>query len=218
MVSKQLNKIIVLIAFVINTGVFSQMKMADIEGQEFSVNSRTEKKSLIKILDNSNYTIYYIIDRRDFNLKKGLGTNGVANIIFFSKKYTKGILVNFEKIIYHVKTNIFKISLHTGSHDKYMFIPSMIILDKDFNYEYEMKYYYMPLPPPKSEIYASSITIQNIKNCNGIQTDIKGNIINENIDDILSYISKVSKERRLKECNHLVSDKDLNFFPKKILK
>jgi hypothetical protein len=161
---------------------------------------------------------FYFLHRTHVNLKKGLGTNGVANIIFFSKKYTKGILVNFEQMIYHVKTNIFKISLRTGSHDKYMFIPSMIILDKDFNYEYEMKYYYMPLPPPKSDIYTSSITIQNIKNCNGIQTDIKGNIINENIDDILNNISKVSKERRSKECNPLVSDKDLNFFPKKIFK
>lgn len=153
-----------LIAFAISISVFSQMKKADIDGQEFSVNSKTEKKNLIKILENSNYTVYYILDKKDFDLKKGLETNGIANIIFFSKKYSKGILVNFEQMIYHVKKNIYKISLHTGSHDKFMFIPSMIIVDNNFNYEYLMKYYYMPLPPPKGDIYTSGITIQDIKN------------------------------------------------------
>lgn len=220
MVSKQLNKIIVLIAFAISISVFSQMKMADIDGQEFSVNSKTEKKNLIKILDNNNYTIYYMLDRKDFDFKKKLGTNGIANIIFFSKKYNKGILVNFEQMIYHVKKNIYKISLYTGSHDKYMFIPSMIIVDNDFNYEYLMKYYYMPLPPPKGDIYTSGITIQDIKNyCNTMKTDIKGNIINENIDDILSNIIKVNSNEIRKDCNPIIYDIDLkDLFPKKIIR
>lgn len=208
-----------LIAFAISISVFSQMKMADIDGQEFSANSKTEKKNLIKILENSNYTVYYILDKKDFDLKKGLETNGIANIIFFSKKYSKGILVNFEQMIYHVKKNIYKISLHTGSHDKYMFIPSMIIVDNNFNYEYLMKYYYMPLPPPKGDIYTSGITIQDIKNyCNTMKTDIKGNIINENIDDILSNITKVNSNEIRKDCNPIIYDIDLKDpFPKKII-
>ncbi len=209
-----------LIAFAISISVFSQMKMADIDGQEFSVNSKTEKKNLIKILENSNYTVYYILDKKDFDLKKGLETNGIANIIFFSKKYSKGMLVNFEQMIYHVKKNIYKISLHTGSHDKYMFIPSMIIVDNNFNYEYLMKYYYMPLPPPKGDIYTSGITIQDIKNyCNTMKTDIKGNIINENIDDILSNITKVNSNEIRKDCNPIIYDIDLkDLFPKKIIR
>ncbi|MET3038551.1 hypothetical protein ABXT08_20885 [Chryseobacterium sp. NRRL B-14859] len=195
--------------------------MADIDRQEFSVNSKSEKKNLIKISENSNYTVYYILDRKDFDLKKGLGTNRIANIIFFSKKYSKGILVNFEQMIYYVKKNIYKISLHTDSHNKYMFIPSMIIVDNDFNYEYLMKYYYMPLPPPKGDIYTSSIAIQDIKNyCNGMETEIKGNIINENIDDILSNISKISKKNSSeKKCNPIIYDIDLkDFFPNKIIR
>lgn len=209
-----------LIAFAISISVFSQMKMADIDGQEFSANSKTEKKNLIKILENNNYTVYYILDKKDFDLKKGLETNGIANIIFFSKKYSKGILVNFEQMIYHVKKNIYKISLHTGSHDKFMFIPSMIIVDNNFNYEYLMKYYYMPLPPPKGDIYTSGITIQDIKNyCNTMKTDIKGNIINENIDDILSNITKVNSNEIRKDCNPIIYDIDLkDLFPKKIIR
>jgi hypothetical protein len=46
-------------------------------------------------------------------------------------------------MIYHVKKNIYNVSLSTGSQKDYMFQPSMIILDKDFNYEFFMKYYYM---------------------------------------------------------------------------
>ncbi len=75
-----------------------------------------------------------------------------------------------------------------------MFIPSMIIVDKDFNYEYLMKYYYMPPPPPENGVYKSWIAIQDNKNrCNVIDIDIKGNAIHENIDDLLSNISKVPK-------------------------
>lgn len=205
-------------AFAINISVFSQMKMADIDGTEFSVNLKTEKKNLIKILENDNYTVYYILDRKDFDLKKGLGTNGIANMIFFSKKYNKGILVNFEQMIYHVKKNIYKISLNTGSHDKYMFVPSMIIVDNNFNYEYLMKYYYMSAP--KSDIYTSGITIQDIKNyCNSMETDIKGNIINETIDDILSNIAKVNSNGIRKDCKPIIYDIDLkDFFPKKIIR
>lgn len=216
---KHLNKITLLLFSIIGITAFSQMKMADIDGTEFSVNSKTEKKNLIKIRENNNCTIYYILDKKDFDLKKGLGTNRIANIIFFSKKYSKGIMVNFEQIIYRFKKNIYKISLHTGSHDKYMFTPSMIILDKDFNYEYLMKYYYMPLLPPKDDIYTSGIKIQEIKNyCNTMETDINGNMINENIDNILTNISKINNNIS-KECNPIINDTDLkDFFPKKIIK
>lgn len=216
---KQLNKILILLALTISISMFSQMKMADIENKEFSVNSKTEKRNLIKLSDDSKYSVYYILNRKDFDLKKESGTNGIANIIFFSKKYNKGILVNFKQMIYHVKTNVYDISLHTGSHDKYMFIPSMIIVDKDFNYEYLMKYYYMPLPNDRN-IYTSGIKIQDNKNrCNVIEFDIKGNMIYENIDDILSNICKLGKNNTTKKCDPIVYEMDLiDYFPKKIIR
>lgn len=211
---KQLNKIGILLALVSSIITFSQMKMADIEDKHFSVNSKTEKRNLIKISDNNNYSVYYILDRRDFELKKGVGTNGIANIIFFSKKYNKGILVIFEQMIYRVKTDVYDITLSTSSHDKYMFNPSMIIVDKDFNYEYLMIYHYMSPPPPKNGAYKSWITIQDNKNrCNLMHTDIKGNLIYENIDDILSNISKISTNNTDKDCSPIVYEMDLkNFF------
>lgn len=216
---KQLNKIIVLLALIISISMFSQMKMADIEDKEFFVNSKKEKRNLIKIFDDSNFSVYYILDRRDFDLKKGLGTNGIAKVIFFSKNYNKGILVNFEQMVYHIKKNVYKINLRTGSHDKYMFIPSMIIVDKNFNYEYLMKYYYMQLPYDR-DIYTSGIKIQDNKDwCNVIEFDIKGNMIYENIDDILSNISKLNKSNITEKCDPIVYEMDLkDYFPKKIIK
>lgn len=98
-----------------------------------------------------------------------------------------------------------------------MFIPSMIIVDKDFNYEYLLKYSYIHLPHDKN-VYKSSISIQDIKNyCNIVHTDIQGNIIYENIDDILSNISKINKTSATKNCDPIVYDIDLRNFPEKII-
>ncbi|MDQ1098576.1 MULTISPECIES: hypothetical protein [Chryseobacterium] len=220
MESKQLNKIIVLLVLTINMSVFSQMKMADIEDKEFSVNLNTEKKSIIKIFENKHYDVFYILDRKKFDFDKKVRNVDLVNIIFFSKKYNKGILALFKQSIENKKKSIYDIRLHTGSAGNYMFIPSMIILDKDFNYEYLLKYYYMPLPPPKSDIYTSGIKIQDNDNrCNIIEIDIKGNILNENIDDILSNTLTISNDKTTKSCDPIVYDIDLkDFFPKKINK
>ncbi|WP_300689963.1 hypothetical protein [Chryseobacterium sp.] len=216
---KQLNKIVLILALAVGINSFSQMKMADLDNKEFSINSKIEKRNLIKILEDTNYNVYYILNRKNFDLKMGLGVNGIGKIVFFSKKYNKGILVNFEQMTYHVKKNVYSISLHTGSADNYMFMPSMIIVDKDFNYEYLMRYSYIHLPHDK-DVYTSSISVQDIKNyCNVIHRDIGGNVINENIDDILSNISKVPKNNTVKKCNPIVYDMDLrDFFPKKIIR
>lgn len=218
---KQLNRIIFLVVFAISTNVFSQIKMSDIENKKFSINSKTQKQNLVKISDNSDYSIYYIVNRRDFKLKKGIGTNGIAKVIFFSKMYNKGILINFQQMIYRVKTNIYNIILYTGSNDKYMFVSSMAVLDKDFNYEYFIKYHYMPLPPPKNEVYKAWITIQDTKNyCNLIDIDLRDNPIYENINDILSNIPKIPKGNNIeKKCTPIIYDMDLkDFFPEKIIK
>lgn len=92
MESKQLNKIIILIALTFYMNVFSQMKMADIENKKFSVNLTTEKKDIIKILDNNSYSVFYILDRRGLDFGEGVGTVDMANLIFFSKKYNKGVV------------------------------------------------------------------------------------------------------------------------------
>ncbi|MDR6489151.1 hypothetical protein J2799_003690 [Chryseobacterium vietnamense] len=214
MVLKQLNKIIVLIVFAINTNICSQIKISDIENKKFSINSKTQKQNLVKISDNSDYSIYYIVNRRDFNLKKGLGTNGIAKVIFFSKMYNKGILINFQQMIYRAKTNIYNISLHTGANDKYMFVSSMAVLDKDFNYEYFMKYHYMQSSPLENGGYKSWITIQDTKNyCNLIDIDLRDNVIYENINDILSNIPKIPKENNIKKkCTSIIYDMDLKDF------
>lgn len=221
MESKQLNKIIILIALTFYMNVFSQMKMADIENKKISVNLTTEKKDIIKILDNNSYSVFYILDRRGLDFGEGVGTVDMANLIFFSKKYNKGVVTIFKQSIEHDKKSVYNIKLFTGSYDKYMFLPSMIIVDKDFNYEYLMEYYYMPPPPPKKGDYTSWITLQDTKNyCNTIHIDLKGNVIYENIDDILSKIpTKNINENKSKECNPIISDEDLKyFFPKKIVK
>ncbi|WP_126650250.1 hypothetical protein [Chryseobacterium aureum] len=216
---KLLNKIPILLTLMMSINAISQMKMADIEGKEIIVNSKTEKQNLIKIFDDSNYTIFYVLDRRDFHLIKGNGTSSPGNIIFFSKKYNKGILAVFRQMIYHSKRNIYNISFTTLSAENYMFIPSMIILDKDFNYEYLMRYTYIHLPYDQT-IYRSSISIQDKKDrCNLIHIDLKGNAIYENIDDILSNISKVPKNNNSqKDCSPVIYDMDLrDFFPKQII-
>ncbi|MEN4762896.1 hypothetical protein ABEG63_21450 [Chryseobacterium sp. C39-AII1] len=220
MESKQLNKIIILIALAFSMNVFSQMKMIDLDNKKLSVNSKTETRNIIKISDDINYSVYYILNQKDFNLKNGLGTNGLAKIIFFSKKYNKGILTIFKQMIYHTKKSVYDITLHTGSAGNYMFVSSMAILDKDFNYEYFMKYYYMPPPPPKKGNYTSWITFQDTKNyCNTIDVDLLGNVIYENIDDILSNIIKVNSNETRKNCNPIIYDIDLkDFFPKRIVK
>ncbi|WP_077419110.1 hypothetical protein [Chryseobacterium sp. JV274] len=217
---KQLNKIIILMVFTISVNAFSQLKMIDIENKKISVNSKTQKQNLIKISDDNNYSIYYILDRRNFDLKVGSGINDTANIIFFSKKHNKGILTLFPQSIYHAKKAVYDITFYTGSADNYMFVPSMIIVDQNFNYEYLMKYSYIHLPYD-TNTYKSSISIQDNRNrCNILNIDLKGNAVYENIDDILNNISKVPKEKSSeKECNSVIFDIDLkDFFPEKIIK
>lgn len=216
MVLKQLNRTILLIICTFSTNVFSQTKMADIEDKKIFINSKTEKRNLIEIFDDSKYSIYYILDRKDFDLKKGLGTNGLAKIIFFSKKYNKGILVNFEQMMYRIKKNTYEVNLRTGSYGKNMFVSSMAILDKDFNYEYFMAYYYMQPPPPKGGDYKSWVTIQDTKNyCNVAHIDLKDIAIHEDIDDILSHISDVPKNNTSKKCESIIYDIDIrDYFPK----
>lgn len=216
---KQLNKIVFLIFLAFSMNGFSQMKMIDIEGKKISVNLNTEKNDIIKILDNNSYSIFYILDRRGLNFDEGVRTVDMVNLIFFSKKYNKGILTTFKQGIAHDKKSIYNITLYTGSAEKYMFVPSMMIVDKDFNYEYLMKYYYMMPPPPKEGDYSSWITIQDIKNyCDFKHIDIKGNVIYEEIDNILSNISKINiNENKSKKCSPIIYDIDLkDFFPKKI--
>jgi hypothetical protein len=219
MESKQLNKIIILLALTFYMNVFSQMKMADIENKKFSVNLTTEKNDIIKILDNNSYSVFYILDRRGLDFGEGVGTVDMANLIFFSKKYNKGIVTIFKQSIEHDKKSVYNIKLFTGSHDKYMFLPSMIIVDKDFNYEYLMEYYYMPPPPPEKGDYTSWITLQDTKNyCNTIHIDLKGNVIYENIDYILSSISKMSNNKTGENCNSISNESLKYVFPKKINK
>jgi len=220
MESKQLNKIVLSVAFFFSISAFSQMKMADVDENKFSVNLKTEKSDIIKILDDTNYRVYYILDRKALDFKKGLGTVTLVNLIFFSKKYNKGILTIFEQGVVHRKKNIYDISISIKYFKKNMFISSMAILDKDFNYEFFMKYYYMPPPPSKGGDYKSWITIQDTKNyCNITNIDIKGNAIYENIDDILSNISSMPKNNTSKKCNSIIYDRDFNeYFPKKIVK
>ncbi|WP_172276990.1 hypothetical protein [Chryseobacterium sp. LAM-KRS1] len=221
MVLKQLNKIIILLALVIGMNVFSQMKMIDINDKEFTVNLKTEKRNIIKIFENNKYTIFYVLNRKDFNSIPKMNVSGRANIIFFSKKYNKGILTNHAQGVYNynVKKSIYNIALRI---DENRLIPSMIILGKDFNYEYFMKYYYMPPPPPKKGNYTSWITFQDTKNyCNTIDVDLIGNVIYENIDDILSNVSKMNSDKSTTNtnCNTIIPAIDLrDFFPEKIIK
>jgi len=218
MESKQLNKIVFLIAVVFSLNGFSQMKMADIDDKKFSVNLTAEKKDVIKILDNNSYSVFYILDRRGLDFDEGVGTVDMANLIFFSKKYNKGILTTFKQgIVHDKKSSVYNITLYTGSAGKYMFVPSMIIVDKDFNYEYLMNYIYIHLPDNKN-VYTSSIRIQDIKNyCNLKHIDIKDNAIYEDIDQVLSNIPKISTINTSEKCNPIISDMDLKyFFPKKI--
>ncbi|WP_294286511.1 hypothetical protein [uncultured Chryseobacterium sp.] len=216
---KKLNKITVLIACAIGMNVFSQMKMADIQDKKFSIDLKREKSNIIKILDNTSYSVYYILDRRGLDFDKGRGTVDTVNLIFFSKKYNKGILTVFKQGIVHKNKSVYNIRLDTGSIDNYMFIPSMLIIDKDFNYEYLIKYHYLMPPPPKEGDYSSWITIEYIKNhCNFKDITLNGNLIYEDIDDILSNVPDISiNEDKSKECNPLISDEDLKyFFPKRI--
>ncbi|MGN7759725.1 hypothetical protein ACTJIV_19895 [Chryseobacterium sp. 22532] len=217
---KQLNKIIILIACAFNINIFSQMNMADIEDKQFSVNLKKENRSIIKILDDANYIVYYVLDKRNFEFDKRHRNVDLVNLIFFSKKYNKGILTLFKQSIDHKKKSVYNITLLTGSYDKYMFKPSMIIVDKDFNYEYLMMYHYMPPPPPENGAYKSWITIQDNKNrCNVKHIDLKGNAIYENIDDILNNISKIGKDKKAQDCEPVVYEMDLrDYFPKKIIK
>ena len=216
---KHLNRIIVLMTFAISMNVLSQMKMADIEDKQFSINLKKENRSIIKILDDANYSVYYILDKRNFEFDKRHRNVDLVNLIFFSKKYNKGILTLFKQSIDHKKKSVYNITLRTGFHDKYMFKPSMIIVDKDFNYEYLMLYHYMPPPPPENGAYKSWIEMQDNKNrCNVIDIDIKGNAIYENIDDLLENISKVPKNISTKKCDPIVYEMDLkDFFPERIV-
>lgn len=215
---KQLNKIIILLALAFSINIFSQIKMAHIENKKISVNLKKEKKDIIKILDGANYSVYYVLDKKSFEFDKKSRNVDLVNIIFFSKKYNKGILTLFQQSIDYRKKSIYDISLFTNADDNYMFVSSMAILDKNFNYEYFMKYYYMS--PPEGGAKKSWITIQDTKNyCNVISVDLKGNAIYEDIEDILSNISKVSELKKINDCNSIIYDMDVNeYFPKKISK
>ncbi|MGN7866355.1 hypothetical protein [Chryseobacterium sp. 22458] len=215
---KQLNKILILLGLVFNINGFSQLKMADIENKKVSVNLTTEKKNIIKIFEDRDYKIFYILDKKRFDFDKKLTNVDLVNLVFFSKKYNKGILTLFKQSIQHKKKSVYNIDLHTGSADNYMFIPSMIIVDKDFNYEYLMKYSYIHLPNDIN-VYTSSISIQDNENrCNKVRIVLKGNAIHENIDDLLSNISKVPKNVSTGKCDPIVYEMDLkDFFPEKIV-
>jgi hypothetical protein len=213
---KQLNKIIIFLALAISSNIFSQIKMVNIENKKISVNLKKEKKDIIKILDGANYSVYYVLDKRSFEFDKKSRNVDLVNIIFFSKKYNKGILTIFQQSIDYRNKSIYDISLFTNSHNNYMFVSSMAILDKNFNYEYFMKYYYMS--PPDGGASRSWITIQNTKNyCDVKSVDLNGNVIYEEIDDILSNISEVSEIKKINDCNSIIYDMDVNeYFPKKI--
>ncbi|AZA89442.1 Uncharacterised protein [Chryseobacterium nakagawai] len=66
------NKIILVFSLFISTVFFSQMKMIDINGKKLIINSKTENRNFIKIFDDDKFSVFYVINRRDFNLKKGL--------------------------------------------------------------------------------------------------------------------------------------------------
>lgn len=219
MVLKQLSKIAIFLYLTISINGFSQLKMSNVEDKELLINLKTEKRNIIKIFDDSKYSIFYILDRGRFDLKEGIGINETANLIFFSKKYNKGILTIFKQTIEHKKKSTYRISLHTGSTDNYMFIPSMIIVNKNFNYEYLMKYSYINLPNNKN-VYTSTLRIQDIKNyCNIVNVDIKSNIIYENIDDIFSNIPKIRTYKTNQDCEPIIPNIDIrDFFPKKVIK
>lgn len=197
---------------------FSQMKMIDMDKKEIVINFKKEKQNIIKVFEDNTSIVYYILNKRDFNLKKGLGANGTANVIFFSKKYNKGLLTIFKQSIYNEKKSIYNITLHTGSNNKYMFVSSMAILDKDFNYKYYVKYSYMLPPPPEKGNYSSWITIQDATNyCSTKRFDLKDNVVYENIDDILSNLPTLPKNTLSKECDPIVYEVDLkDFFSNKI--
>lgn len=217
---KQLNKIIILLTFTISMNSFSQMKMIDINGEKLTINLEKEKRNVIKISENKDYCVFYILDKRGLDFDVGLGTVDLVNLIFFSKKYNKGILTIFEQGIVHKKKSVYDITLYTNHFGKYMYKSSMAILDKDFNYEYLMKYSYIHLPHDRN-VYTSSISIQDINNyCNVMHTKIEGNVIYENIDDILSNISKVpNTSSTSKKCDPIVYDIDRrDYFPKEIKK
>ncbi|MDQ0781249.1 hypothetical protein [Chryseobacterium sp. W4I1] len=212
MESKQLNRIILLLTLTFSMNLFSQMKMMDIDGKKLTINLKKEKGDIIKIIENRDFNVFYLLDRERFDFDKKFRNVDLVNLIFFSKKYNKAILTIFKQSINYKGKSNYNITLYTGSHDEYMFQPSMIILDKNFNYEYLMKYYYMPLPDDKN-IYTSGIKIQDNKNrCNIIEFDIKGNIVYENIDNILSNISKIPIDNTLKNCDPIIYETDLKDF------
>ncbi len=210
---KQLNKIILILSFFIGINVFSQMNMSYINGEKLTINSKTKKGDFIKLVDDNNYTIYYIIDRKDFDLKRGLGTSSMANIIFFSKKYNKGILASFQQMIYHVKKNVYNISL---SVDEHMIIPQMIIVDKNFNYEYLMTSYFGPLP--NSDIDISRMRIQDYRDyCKIKKMSLNKIIIDEDINEILKILNTDTITST--NCEVIFEVEDLKqFFPKKIVR
>jgi hypothetical protein len=57
-ITKYGNKTIILLLTSLCINVFSQMKMTDVNNKKFSVNLQTEKRNLIKIMDNNEYIIY----------------------------------------------------------------------------------------------------------------------------------------------------------------
>ncbi|WP_265429381.1 hypothetical protein [Chryseobacterium sp. YIM B08800] len=217
---KQINKVIILLNLIISITIMSQMKISDIENKKISIDLNKEKGNVIEIFGNRDYKVYYILNKKRFDFDKKIKNVDLANIIFYSKKYNKGILTVLKQGIEHNKDSIYKITLSTGSFDNNMFIPSMIIVDKNFNYEYLMKYYYMPLPPPDSDKYTAGFSIQEFKNyCNTKNIDLKNSIIYEDINDILSNISKISVDKTGDKCNPIIYDIDFrDFFPKKITK
>ncbi|AZA89440.1 Uncharacterised protein [Chryseobacterium nakagawai] len=218
MESKQLNKIILLLALGFSINLFSQLQMADIDGEKLTINLKSQKSNFVKIIENKDFDVFYILDKERYIFDKRHKNVDLVNLIFFSKKYNKGILAIFKQSIEYKKKSDYNITLHTNFHNQYMFQPSMIIVDNDFNYEYLMKYYYMPLPYDKN-VYTSGVKIQDNKNkCNTVEFNIKGNMIYENIDDILSNISKISKSDSNKKCDPIVAEIDLRGFFQKIIK
>ncbi|AZA89443.1 Uncharacterised protein [Chryseobacterium nakagawai] len=90
----------------------------------------------------------------------------------------------------------------------------MIIVDKDFKYEYLMKSYYILPPSTQSTIYKSGITIQDYNTqCNLKKMSLNKIIVDEDIDNILKIIEKETIISQ--ECDKLFEIED---FPQKLSK
>ncbi|KMQ67970.1 hypothetical protein ACM39_11605 [Chryseobacterium sp. FH2] len=178
------------------------MNMISINSLSFKINLK-ENKDTINIYEDENLKVLYPIDKFIFDSritkKRGLTTK--VNLLYYSKKESIGlfILLSYGQSIMKIKNQTYNITINV---DKNKFIPYMLLLDKNMETKFLVKY--NRIKDFHSENYTNSYSIQDSTNfCKYGEFQINQNIIYEDIELVIKKRIAINNNEKKLDCEPL---------------